>query len=472
MKQILQLYKEFAGKEADRIDLIPRSVSSRKYFRIFHGDRTFIGTYSPDTRETTAFVTFARHFKGQGLNVPEVHTVSDDLLYYIQEDLGDVTLHDLLMKVKQDGMLADAKDYYLKTIDHLIKLQRDGHTGADYSVCVPRPVFDRQSILWDLNHFKYYFLKTSGLPFDEQELEDDFAELADSIAAIPNDCFMFRDFQSRNIMLREDELYFIDFQGGRKGPPQYDLASLVFEARVDMDVELRKELVKYYLDSIGLENKSDRDQFRKNFYRVAIIRILQALGAYGLRGSIEKNVIFMQSIPIGLKNLHCVLRNAGPDDLPLYLRKVLLELADKKMEYPQVPPPFEGVTLSITSFSYRKSIPDDITGNGGGFVFDCRFLDNPHHNLELRPMTGLDSVIEHFFKETGNMEKFVEQVYAQLSDAVTSYKERGYKNLMVSFGCTGGRHRSVYAARRIADFFREVEGVKVIEQHRELGLKF
>lgn len=472
MKEILQLYTLYAGAEADRIEHIPRSVSSRKYFRIFHGDQTFIGTYSPDIKETKAFVTFAKHFKDKGISVPEVYAVSEDQLYYLQEDLGDRSLHDLLMETKKEGVLAEAMDYYIQAIDQLIKLQKEGHEGADYSVCVPREVFDRQSILWDLNHFKYYFLKMSGLPFDEQKLEEAFSVLADNISGISNESFMFRDFQSRNIMLKDDKLYFIDFQGGRRGPLHYDLASLVFEARIDMDVELRSELVHYYMDALGMKRKADRDSFLQEFYQVAIIRILQALGAYGLRGSIEKNVIFLQSIPIGLKNLHCVLRNVGDDTLPEYLTEILRQLADKKMDYPQPPDPFDGLTLSLTSFSYRKNIPDDINGNGGGFVFDCRFLDNPHWDEKLKHFTGLDSEIDLFFKERGNMDKFIDQVYAQLSDAVSSYTKLGYRNLMVSFGCTGGKHRSVYATRRISELFREVDGVKVIETHRELGLKF
>ncbi len=472
MKEILQLFKQYTGAEADRIEHIPRSVSARKYFRIFHGEETFIGTYSPDIKETNAFVTFARHFKGKGINVPEIFAVSEDRLYYLQEDLGDRSLHDLVMDIKKEGVIAEAMDYYTQAIDQLVTMQKGGHEGADYSICVPRPAFDRQAILWDLNHFKYYFLKMSGVPFDEQKLEDAFSELADSISGMDSESFMFRDFQTRNIMLKDEQLYFIDFQGGRKGPLHYDLASLVFEARVDMDVEMRSELVHYYMDAIGLKRRADRDLFLQEFYQVAIIRILQALGAYGLRGSIEKNVIFLQSIPIGLKNLHCVLRNVGDDTLPGYLSEILHQLADKKMEYPQPPESFDGLTLSITSFSYRKNIPDDINGNGGGFVFDCRFLDNPHWDEKLKHFNGLDIEIDLFFKERGNMDKFIDQVFAQLSDAARSYKKLGYKNLMVSFGCTGGKHRSVYATRRISDLFREVEDVKVIEKHRELGLNF
>ncbi len=472
MEELLRLYKKYSGREADRIEHIPRSVSSRKYYRIFSGDQTLIGTYSPNVLETTAFVTFASHFREKGLNVPEVFIVSEDKLYYLQEDLGDQSMHDLVMKQKQEGKLSDISAYYKKAIDQLIELQLEGHEGANYSICVPRPEFDRQSILWDLNHFKYYFLKMSGIEIDEQKLEEAFIDFADRLSGIENESFMFRDFQTRNIMLRDDELYFIDFQGGRQGPLQYDLASLVFEARVDMDLEFRSTLVKYYLDTISKRKDIDRNKFKEEFYQLAVIRILQALGAYGLRGIIEKNVIFLQSIPVGLKNLHCVLRNIDTESLPTYLSEILHQLADKKMEYPSPPGAFDGVTLSITSFSYRKNLPDDITGNGGGFVYDCRFLDNPYWHEELKEFTGLDKEIHDFFKKNERMDVFLDQVDSQISDAVGSYQKSGYKNLMISFGCTGGKHRSVYAARMISERFREREGVKVIEAHRELGLKF
>jgi len=472
MKQLLTLYRQFSGHDPDRMELIPLSVSARKYYRIFDGDKTVIGTYSPDFKETKAFVTFSAHFLKKGISVPEVYAISDDKLFYLQEDLGGSSMHDLVMGLKIEERFSDMSPYYKKAIDQLIKLQLEGHEGVDYSVCVPRQKFDKQSILWDLNHFKYYFLKFSGITFDEQKLEEAFLDFADRLSALDMESFMFRDFQTRNIMLKDDELTFIDFQGGRQGPLQYDLASLVFEARVDMDMDLRSELVKYYMDSLEKYRKINRKQFKEEFYQVAIIRILQALGAYGLRGTIEKNVIFLQSIPIGLKNLHCVLRNIDVLSLPPYLSEILHQLADKKMDYPQTPGAFDGLSLTITSFSYRKNIPDDITGNGGGFVFDCRFIHNPGRYEEYRDFTGLDSEIHEFFKEKSSMDEFLDQVTKQINDAVGSYKELGYKNLMISFGCTGGKHRSVYATKMISERFRNEKDIRVIESHRELGLKF
>lgn len=310
------------------------------------------------------------------------------------------------------------------------------------------------------------------MEIDEQKLEDAFSEFTDHLTEIDKESFMFRDFQTRNIMLKDNELYFIDFQGGRQGALQYDLASLVFEARVDMGLDLRSELVKYYLTSLSKYRKVDKRKFREEFYMLAIIRILQVLGTYGLRGSIEKNVIFLQSIPIGLKNLHCVLRNIDKGTLPPYLSEVLHALADKKMEYASAPAEYDGLTLTITSFSYRKNYPDDITGNGGGFVYDCRFIDNPHRYKELRDFSGLDSEIDDFFIDKDSMKNFLDQVYEQVGVAVESYIQLGYKNLMVSFGCTGGRHRSVYATKMISERFRSFEGIRVLESHRELGLKF
>ena len=250
MDQLLTLYRQFAGHDPDRMEFIPVSVSARKYYRIFDGDKTLIGTFSPDINETKAFATFSAHFLKKGISVPEVYAISDDNLFYLQEDLGESSMHDLAMKFRSEERLSDMAPHYKKAIDQLIKLQLEGHEGADYSVCVHRQKFDRQSILWDLNHFKYYFLKLSGITFDEQKLEEAFLDFTDRLSRVNIESFMFRDFQTRSIMLKDDELIFIDFQSGRQGPLQYDLASLVFEARVDMDLELRKELVNYYIDSL------------------------------------------------------------------------------------------------------------------------------------------------------------------------------------------------------------------------------
>jgi aminoglycoside/choline kinase family phosphotransferase len=472
MEGLIKLYTSQYGNPPERIEEIPLAVSTRRYFRLHGHDTTIVGTYSPDIRETIAFTSFATHFRTKGIQVPEIICVSDDHECYLQSDLGDQRMHELVVsrpsKELRDSDLAN----YKLAIDQLVKLQIEGYEGLDFSISVPRPAFDHQSVMWDLNHFKYYFLKPLGIAFDENELEEAFKDYANYLSQLPNDGFMFRDFQTRNIMMLEGRTWFIDFQGGRKGPLQYDLASLVFEAKAGLSYIDRDKLINYYISVLAKYRTIDQLQFKREFYIVALIRILQVLGTYGLRGVVEKKAVFLQSTPNGLKNLDFLLKNLEDSPIRKDFRSVLKQVVGCIGAFQSLPDKFEGLTVRVTSFSYRKPLPDDISGNGGGFVYDCRFLHNPGLYEDLKHMTGLDTEIQDFLQNKSEAPAYIESIKGQLNSVIAEYKSRNYDNLMVSFGCTGGRHRSVYSARMITDWLRKQEGIRVLEVHREIGKEF
>ena len=471
MKELDQLYRLHFGTAPDKMEEIHLAVSQRRYFRIFRGAESWIGTYSPDVRETVAFCTFSDHFLKLGIHVPEVFAVSDDKQFYLQSDLGETRLYELAVSRASEALDESLLDLYRLAIEQLVKMQFEGNAGLDYSVAVPRPAFDSQSVLWDLNHFKYYFLKPSGLPFDEQLLEEAFEDCTERVSRLELQGFMFRDFQSRNMMIKDGAVYLIDFQGGRKGPVHYDLASMVFDSKVRLTGADRAQLVSYYLEAASKYGEVDRSAFMADFYLVALVRILQALGAYGLRGNIEKKAVFLQSIPAGLNNLALVLENLAPGKISDYLRGVLLELAVTGDAYRELPEVHEGLTVTIHSFSYRRPGPDDLSGNGGGFVYDCRFVANPGLCEELKALNGFDREVIQFLQADPEVEAFLKSIQQQLERVIRSYVERDYRNLMVSFGCTGGQHRSVFFAHAVAAWCRTLEGVRVKEYHRELHLE-
>jgi len=469
MNQLISLYRNHFGTEPDRIEFLPRSASLRTYYRLWNNEKSIIGTASPDVMETNAFVSFSKHFISKGINVPKVYAVNDEATLYLQQDLGDTLLLNKVEQYRQGEFSpAELTTLYERILDQLIDIQIKGGEGLDYTLSVPRPVFDYQSVMWDLNHFKYYFLKISGVAFSEQLLEDDFVNLTEYLCNAEMKYFMFRDFQSRNIMIFDNIPYFIDFQGGRKGPLQYDPASLLYEAKTALEPDLKKYLLDFYTDKVSLLIHIDKKKFREQFKWWLLVRQLQALGAYGLRGEIEKKALFLQSIPAALRLLGETL--TGLPDVPALpeLRRVADLLVSREEKYPVLPEPFEGLTVTVTSFSYKKTLPDDLTGNGGGFVYDCRFIRNPGRYPVYAELTGKDPEVDTFFRERTKMPQFIEQVKNQLDEVLRSYNERGYRNLMINFGCTGGRHRSVYAAGKIAAWLGKMYGIRVILRHREL----
>lgn len=463
-----ELYKSYTGSFPEKVTLLPASGSDRSYFRLTGTERV-IGAWNETVKENEAFIAFSRHFLDQGLPVPEILKVSDDHKAYLQTDLGDDTLFSLLSK---NGLTDEVVSYYHAVVKWLPSFQVKGIRGLDLSYCYPRQHFDRQSMMWDLNYFKYYFARLSGIDFDEQALEDDFQTLVNFLLEAESNYFMFRDFQSRNIMIVDNNPYFIDYQGGRSGPLQYDLASLLFDAKANLSPAFRNELLEVYLERMeelttaqpDTTELFDRTIFLKFFHGFVLLRILQALGAYGFRGFYQKKEHFLQSIPYAMKNLRWLFAEpAFKLNLP-----ELAKLPDYEKQHSAIQEPAsEGLNVRVTSFSYKQGIPNDQSGNGGGFVFDCRALPNPGRLTEYQTYSGLDQSVVTYLKGYPEMETFLNNVFNLVDSAVVNYMERGFKNLMVSFGCTGGQHRSVYCAEKLADHLQEKFGLNIVPEHTE-----
>jgi aminoglycoside/choline kinase family phosphotransferase len=430
-------------------------------------DSGCIGAISPDPLITRAFLRFTEHFRSKGLNVPELYAVQEEKGIYLLEDFGDLMLKHMVDQSREEGFFpGKVIPFYHNTLEHLLRFQVEGHVGLDYSVCVPSMEFDRQSVLWDLNHFKYFFLKLLGIPHDEKKLEDDFQFFAGFLMHADREHFMYRDFQARNILIRDEELFFIDYQGGRQGALQYDVASLLFEARVDLPPELREELLHYYLDLLGKENKKQAAEFQKYYHGFVLIRILQAMGAYGLRGIIENIPLFLQSIPFAIKNIGSLLdKSLVPEGMP-ELTKCLQQIA--VMPGWQTSAVEDQLTVSINSFSYKLGIPRDYSGHGGGYIFDCRTLPNPGRIESYRRSTGRDKDVIDFMRSKQEVSDFLGKIFALMDQSVKEYSNRGYKRLMINFGCTGGQHRSVYCAEQLKAFLVKNHAVNVVMNHREL----
>ena len=428
-----------------------------------------IGVFNSDTRENDAFVEFSRSFYDAGLPVPEIYSYSSDKLYYLIEDFGDQSL---LGEIENSSVPPEKNpmilDLYQQALRILITFQFTGREVIDFRLCIPRDSFDRQSVLWDLNHFKYYFVKLSGIPFDEQKLENDFILLCEELEKADRHYFMYRDFQSRNIMIHNNSCHFIDFQGGRKGTLYYDVASLLFEAKTHLAFNMKEKLLDYYMDELERYIHVDREKFRKEYYGFVLIRVLQALGSYGLRGLIEKKPLFLQSIPYAIKNLEWLLEEKKiPWELAELKRIFRVFIGDPRFkERIHLDP--EKLRIEINSFSYRNNLPDDPSGHGGGFIFDCRAIENPGRLPELRSFSGKDPEIEDFFLRKSRMNEFINDIFKLISPSIETYQSNNFKHLQLNFGCTGGRHRSVFAAEKIAARIKESFDVEVTVFHREL----
>lgn len=471
-QQIADLFRGWAGEAPKRIAAIQAHGSERKYYRIFgSGGRTAIAAHNADRRENIAFVTFSRHFRKAGLPVPEIYAEDLDNGLYLEEDLGDTTLFSLLSDIREkDGFSSEITRLYEKVVSWLPQFQVAAARDLNYSVCYPRARFDRQSMMWDLNYFKYYFLKLAKIPFDEQHLEDDFQRFTDFLLEADSDFFLYRDFQSRNVMIRDGQPYFIDYQGGRKGALQYDIASLLFDAKADIPHEVRSALLQRYIQALNELLPVDRDSFLQYYYGYVFIRIMQALGAYGFRGFYERKTHFLRSVPYAIRNLEWLLRTAElPVELPaltdawerLVRSSYLRQISDAHLK----------LTVRIQSFSYRRGIPVDEKGHGGGFVFDCRALPNPGRYPEFAEVTGNDPEVIEFLEKEEEVDRFLKQTTSILDQVIANYQKRNFTDLMVAFGCTGGQHRSVYCANRVADYLRRKHNVDIEVRHRELEMK-
>jgi aminoglycoside/choline kinase family phosphotransferase len=442
--------------------------SGRKIIRLTGKGNSAIGILYGVREENAAFLEFSRHFRKYGLPVPEIYGEDLDHGAYLEEDLGDTSLFELLSANRKGDVIApQVVEAYRKVIAFLPRFQIEAGRDLNYKACYPRGSFDRQSISWDLNYFKYYFLRLAGIPFSEQALEDDFSRLTRFLLNAGRDYFLYRDFQSRNIMLRDGQPYFLDYQGGRKGALQYDVASLLYDAKADLPPELRQQLLDHYLDTVSGFADVKRDAFLHHYYAFVYIRIMQALGAYGFRGFYERKVHFLQSVPYALQNLRWLLHNVTlPVALPTLLDAFHTMLASEKLQ--GLASDADNVVVRIVSFSFHRGLPKDDSGNGGGFVFDGRSLPNPGREERFKALTGRDAPVIEYLNQQESVHQYLASVMSLVDASVSNYQQRGFKNLMVSFGCTGGQHRSVYLAEQVAKRLRNRSGVEVAVTHREL----
>ena len=482
---------------------ITGSGSNRKYYRLTDTQgKTLIGVVGTSRDENHAFCYLSRHFTQRRLPVPEVLCESSDGLCYLQTDLGSRSLFDALKAGREAGgrYTQSEKELLRRTISQLPNLQIRGARGLDFSQCYPQAEMDETNVLFDLNYFKYCFLKATGLDFHELKLEASFQLLAKDIVSDKSEAFLYRDFQARNVMLDpEDNPYFIDFQGGRRGPVQYDLASFLWQASARYSDELRRELIDVYIASLKQYTEVNVQQFRQRLQLFVLFRLLQVLGAYGFRGYFERKKHFLESIPPAMQNLRQLLSEGG---CPYpYLKEVLQALVDMPQFAPQPqqpveradgykttdlnpynPHPADGpatfskydgkgpLVVRIFSFSYKKGLPEDESGNGGGYVFDCRSTHNPGRYEPYKKLTGLDEPVIRFLEDDGEILTFLDSVY-RLADAhVSRYIQRGFTCLMFCFGCTGGQHRSVYSAQHLAEHIHQKYGIEVHVTHREQGI--
>jgi len=442
--------------------------SGRKIIRLANEKHRAIGILYGVREENVAFLEFSKHFRRHGLPVPEIYAEHLTQGAYLEEDLGDTTLFEFLSRNRSGGDIApQVVEAYRKVVAVLPRFQVEAGRDLNYSVCYPISSFDRQSIAWDLNYFKYYFLRLAGIPFNEQALEDDFGRLTEFLLSAPCDYFLYRDFQSRNIMLQDGDPFFVDYQGGRKGALQYDIASLLYDAKADLPPELRQQLLDHYLDRLSSFIKLDRAAFLQHFYPYVYIRIMQALGAYGFRGFYERKAHFLQSVPYALKNLRWLLHNVRlPIPLPALMNAFKDMLSSEKLQ--GLATDADNLVVRIFSFSFHQSLPKDETGNGGGFIFDGRSLPNPGREERFKALTGKDAPVIEYLQQQESVHQFLASVLSLVDATIGTYQQRRFKNLMVSFGCTGGQHRSVYLAEQLAKRLRARSGLEVIVRHLEL----
>jgi len=472
VKQSLSnLFKEWRGEEPQKIESLPAHGSYRNYYRIFTVDFTAIGAHNTDKAENIAFLSFSRHFLKAGLPVPQIYSESLDQNIYLEEDLGDITLFSFLSEVREkEGFSEKIIGVYEKVVELLPQFQIVASRDFDYSICYPRHSFDKQSMMWDLNYFKYYFLKLAKISFDEQKLEDDFQNFSDYLLAADRNFFLYRDFQSRNVMLIDQHPFFIDYQGGRKGALQYDVASLLYDAKANIPQDIRNHLLDKYIATANKIIAIDHERFLDYYYGYVYIRLMQALGAYGFRGFYERKTHFLKSVPYAIQNLEHLLNTINlPVSLPaltdawsqLVQSTYLRQLGDANLK----------LTVRIQSFSYKRGIPWDEKGHGGGFVMDCRALPNPGRYPEYADVNGNDKEVIDFLKSKSEVNSFLKNVYRIIDQTIVNYQKRNFTDLLVAFGCTGGQHRSVFCANAIHDYLKNKYDINVEVRHRELEMK-
>jgi UPF0042 nucleotide-binding protein len=479
---VKNLYTQWKGHEPVTIDVLPVSGSERRYFRLHEKDGSVIGTYGANIKENEAFIYFSGHFYKKKLAVPEIYAVSDDRMYYLQQDFGDTSLLNCL---EAAGFTQPVYDLFKKSLSALASLQVNGDKGLDYKKCLTNKEFGKEAIMADLLYFKYYFLDALRKPYDKQKLIKDFEALSNYLTHTEYKYFMFRDFQSRNIFITDMDsgdtnhgggntnhgnVHFIDYQGGMKGAPQYDVASMLWQARANLPEEWKENLLAEYMNvfEILIDAPLDKLIFRSQYNGYVLIRLLQVLGAYGFRGLFERKAQFLTAIPLGLRNLNEFFKNQSIGISVPEFKKVLdMCVADEVIRQftPTQATEETPLVVKINSFSYRKGVPQDESGNGGGFVFDCRGILNPGRIEEFKTQHGRDKAVKDYLEQQTHMLNYLNSVFDLVDTTVEEYIKRDFESLMVSFGCTGGQHRSVYAADALARHLRNKFKVKIELRH-------
>ncbi len=468
LHNIKALIKKAGYPDKFQIVPLPSSGSSRSYYRIIFSDiddpKTLIASYNNDVSENIAHYSFTMHFKSLGFNVPEIYIRDSSYQYFLIQDLGDITLFDMLSSDRDKAI-----GHYKTVITDLVKFQIQGIQGLDLDVAYPVKKFNKRSVMWDLNYFKYYFVKPNNIDFNENLLEDDFERIADHLLSTELEYFNYRDFQSRNIMIHDDQPWYIDFQGGRQGPLQYDLVSLLYQAKANLSEDTRDILYKHYIETLNKVLPGKQQMFEKHYTNFIYFRLMQVMGAYGFRGMIQRKAHFLQSIPMAISLLSGLLQksplNTNLPELTQIFNQIL------SLDYQTTSINSEVLTINVNSFSYKKKgIPIDITGNGGGHVFDCRSLPNPGRIAELRDYTGLQKPVIEYLEQQKEVDEFLSSAINIIDQSITNYRKRKFNNLQISFGCTGGRHRSVYSASMVVKYIRERFPDAVVEvNHLEIN---
>ncbi|MEP7278912.1 MAG: RNase adapter RapZ [Bacteroidota bacterium] len=467
-EDIKNLFASVNKEPVVRVEKIPQSGSDRIYFRINTTGPSYIATYGNNTRENETFIYFSNHFREAGCPVPEIYCVNEANTLYLQEDFGDVSL---LNKLEEHGFSDYVYGLFRQSLQQLARLQIKGGQGIDYNYCLTAKEFGKQAILSDLLYFKYYFLDTLRYAYDKQALLDDFEALSNYLTHAENKHFMFRDFQSRNVMIKDDKVHFIDYQGGMRGALQYDVASLLWQARAELPEEWKNSLLEYYIDEANtlLETPADKTIFIAQYNGYVLIRLLQVMGAYGFRGLFERKAQFLTSIPLALRNLKTLTENQRMGiAVPTFEKCLRFCVSDEVVNRfePLRATADTPLLIEINSFSYRKGVPPDETDNGGGFVFDCRGILNPGRFEEFKKLTGRDKPVKDFLDQRTKMPDYLNSVFDIVDISVTDYIKRGFSHLLINFGCTGGQHRSVYAADALARHLKNKFHVKIALQHR------
>lgn len=468
---LIRMFEAHFGAPPAAIVRLPGDGSSRTYFRLIGPNgETAIGGIGPDRDENRAFLSYSASLRACGLPVPEIYGEDQELGVWLEEDLGDTTLFDALVEARErEGVPfpEGIAELYARVVEVLPRFQVEGARCVDFGVAYPRAAFDRQSIAWDLNYFKYHFLKLAHIPFNEARLEEDFQRLSDFLLQADANYFLYRDFQSRNIMVRGGEPWFIDYQGGRRGALQYDIASLLYDAKAAIPDEARERLLRRYLDALRAHAPVDEARFLEHYRGFVLIRIMQAMGAYGYRGFFERKPRFLQSVPYAARNLAGILATGLPVPLPeleTVFRRIVESWAGDVGADAREP----GLTVHVGSFSYRRGYPEDVGGHGGGFIFDCRALPNPGRHIEYAGLSGRDPEVVAYIEGRDEVHAYWGHVRALIDAQVTEYLRRGFTSLTVWFGCTGGQHRSVYMAERLRRHLNETfPQVRVRLTHRE-----